>query len=70
MQELLGDHAAMNMLYLETVFELEKGQWQVDTGALERLMSLKKSGSKKEVIRRFFRTVKLILVNSGCLIML
>lgn len=53
MQELLDDHAAMNMLYLETVFELEKGQWRVDAGAQEKLMALKKSGLKKEVIVKF-----------------
>ena len=49
MERLLRDRTAKNLLYIETMAEVEAKSWEMSAEVMDSLASLQKKGMKKEV---------------------
>ena len=49
MSELLSDHVAKNLMYIEAVADIDQSHWEVGRERRGELTSLQKKGQKKEV---------------------
>ena len=47
--ELLSDHVAKNLMYIEAVADIDRSHWEVGRERRGELTSLQKKGQKKEV---------------------